>query len=162
MNQPYGAPPQPPPKKGMSTLAIVLMVLGGIFLLGLGTCVAGAFWLKNKTEGVMSELADGGGGIILVSPPAVKAELAGPKKAYVGAWHGSGGNSLVIDAEGNLKLEKHKGGGNESWNAPIAAFSGSDMEIKVLVKVVIKVEKAPHKVGDHWEMTADGVAFERK
>jgi hypothetical protein len=151
---------QPPQKKGMSVLAIVLIVLGTLLLLGVGTCVAGAFWLKGKAEGALGELADGGG-IVLASPPAVKAELAGPRKAYVGSWHGSGGD-LIIDADGNLKFDKHKASGmKESLNAPIAAFVGNDIEIRVLVRMVVKVTP-PHKVGDHWEMTADGVTLERK
>ena len=81
----------------MSTLTIVLLVLGGLLLAGIGTCAAGAFWLKSKAEGALSELADGGG-IVMASPPAVLAELAGARKDYVGDWRGANGNELVIHA----------------------------------------------------------------
>jgi hypothetical protein len=36
---PQGYPPQPPPKKGMSGAMIALLVLGGIVVLGFGSCV---------------------------------------------------------------------------------------------------------------------------
>lgn len=50
----YGMPPQPQPKKGMSTgvkvliAVIVVFVIGGVLLLGLG--IGGFFWLKHRAE----------------------------------------------------------------------------------------------------------------
>src|ERR1022692_4533640 len=76
MQQPYGGYPQAPmpPKKGMGALGIVLIILGVLFVLGIGTCVGGYFWVKGK----VSDLVDSGA-LDLVSPPAVTAALAGPK-----------------------------------------------------------------------------------
>jgi hypothetical protein len=159
MTQPSAAPK----KQGMSPLAIVLIVLGSIFLVCVGTCAVGFFWLKGKAEGVMGELSDGGGGMVIASPPEVKAALAGPKKDYVGHWEGDNGSELVIDAAGNLNFQKRSASGtNENYNVAIAAFAGNDIELKVFVKVTIRVTKAPRKVGDHWEMTADGISLSRK
>jgi hypothetical protein len=154
-------PGSPPAKKGMSTLSIVLLILGGLFLTLLGTCAAGLFWLKGKAEGVMSEIQDGGG-MVLASPPEVKEALAGPRKDYVGTWTEDGGSELFIDADGNLRWEKRHGGMNQTITAPIAAFAGDDIEVKVMIKVVLKVSRPPHPFGDHWEMTVDGVPLTRK
>ena len=157
MTQPSAAPGTPPKKQGMSPIAIVLIILGSLFLLGVGTCAAGAFWLKGKAEALVD-----GGGLVLVSPPEVKSALAGPKKAYVGDWHGEDSH-LAIDADGNVKFEKHgAGGSNQTYTAPVAAFVGNDIELKIMINVIIKVTRPPHQVGDHWEMTADGIAFTRK
>ena len=149
-------------KKGMSTLAVVLIVLGVVFLMGLGTCAASLFWLKGKAEGVLKELGDGGTGMVLASPPAVKAELAAGRKDYVGDWRSTGGSELRIDADGNFRFAKGESAHNENYSGAIAAFAGNDIELHILVKVVIKVSRPPHKVGDHWEMTADGIALTRK
>ncbi len=158
---PQGYPP--PQKQGMSTLAKVLLVFGVLAMLGIGTCAAGAFWLKGKATEVAESLADGGGGsIVLVSPPEVKAALAGPKAAYVGAWRGTGTNALDIGADGMMRFVKGEGRSDSTMNAPIAAFRGNDIEMKAFITVTMKVSEAPHQVGDHWEMTVDNIKLQRK
>lgn len=154
------SPPAAPQKKGLSGLAIALIIIGVVAVLGLGTCVAGMFYVKAKAEKFADSLD--GGGLILVSPPEVKAELAGPKKDYVGSWRGGKNSSLDIDAEGNLKLVRDEGGAKETFTAPIAAFQGNDMQVKAFVTLTIPVTSPPRRVGDHWTMTAKGVVFERK
>jgi hypothetical protein len=160
MQQPYYPPQQPmqpPPKKGMGALGIVLIILGVLFVLGLGTCIGGYFWVKGK----VSELVEGGA-IDLTSPPAVTAALAGPKKDYIGNWKAkSGSSSLDIDSSGQMHYQKSRSGNNENINAPIGAFVGDDIEVHMLVKLTIRVTKAPNKKGAKWEMTADGIDFER-
>jgi hypothetical protein len=153
-------PPATPQKKGLSGLAIALIIIGVVAVLGLGTCVAGVFYVKAKAE----KLADSidGGGLVLVSPPEVKAELAGAKKEYVGSWKGGKNSTLDIDADGNLKLVRDEGGAKETITAPIAAFSGNDIQMKAFVTLTIPVTSPPRRVGDHWSMTAKGIAFERK
>lgn len=148
----------------MSTLAKVLIVIGVVALLGVGTCVGAGFFLVNKASDVVADLADGGGKtLVLVSPPEVKAALAGPKAAYVGAWRGAGGDfSLDIEADGALRFAKKSGGSDSNVNAPIAAFRGDNIELKAFLTVTLHVTEAPHKVGDHWEITVDGVKMQRK
>ncbi len=42
-----GSPPQPPPKKGMSTLTIVLIVIGVVLVFGAGSCFVCA-WMAGS------------------------------------------------------------------------------------------------------------------
>jgi len=145
----------------MSTLAKVLIAIGVVAVLGFGACVGAGFFLVNKAGDMVHDLADGGGKtLVLVSPPEVKAALAGPKAAYVGAWKGAGENSLTIDQDGAIAFSKNSGGSNSNMNAAIAAFRGDNIELKAFVTVTLKVSEPPHKVGDHWEITVDGVKMQ--
>lgn len=159
--QPYETPPAKP---GMSALSIALIVLGALLVLTLGTCAAGVFWVGREAKKFEAEIRDGGAVVVLASPPAVVAELAGAKKDYVGAWSSARGSTLRIDADGSMKFDKDEDGDGikEKITAPIAAFRGDDLEVKMVVTLFVRVTQAPHKVGDHWEMTADGVALERR
>lgn len=152
--------PQQAPKKGMSTLAIVLIIAGVLLVLGIGTCGAGALWLGHQVKEVKESIADGG--LVLVSPAEVVTDLAGPKKDYVGSWTSASGKStLDIQPDGSLKLVQDERGTKETLTAPIAAFAGNDIEIRVGLKFELKVSEPPHRVGDHLEMIARGITFRR-
>lgn len=155
MNQPPGGPA---PKKGPSIIVVILALIGGFAVLGLGTCALGAFWVKNKAE----TLLEGGAGLVMESPPEVKAELAGPKKEYVGYWVSERASRMVIAPDGQFAFVKQEGGMNESFRAPIAAFRGNDIEIKPFIAVVIAVTEPPHEVAGKWRMTARGITFYRE
>ena len=160
MNQPYAQPPMP--KKGMSTWMIVLIIVGTLFLLVLGTCAAGVIWAERKASDFAKDMADGG--IVLVSPPAVTAELAGAKKEYVGSWESAKGSTMSIAANGNFIRELDEDGDRhkERTEAPIAAFVGDDMQVKLIVTLVFHVNAPPHQVSGVWHMKVDGVDYERK
>ena len=148
------------PKKGMSTLTIVLIIAGVALVLGLGTCIGGAVWFGHQVTGVKDNLADGG--LVLVAPPAVVAELAGPKKDYVGSWStASGKSTLDIKDDGSLKLVQDEKGSKETLSAPIAAFVGNDMEIRVGLVIKLEVTEPPHQANGHWEMTVRGMKLSR-
>jgi len=150
----------PSPPKKSNTVAIVLGVIGIITVLLLGTCAAGLFYVKKKTQELAEGIGDGG--LVLVSPPEVKAELAGAKKDYVGSWVSvSGKSTLDIDADGNMKLMKDEGGGKETYTMPIAAFRGNDIEVKALITLKIVVPEPPHQVAGKWQMRAKGVTWRR-
>ena len=152
----------PPQKKGMSTLSIVLIVIGVLVVLVLGTCAAGAIALQREAKKITDDMGDGG--LMLVSPPEVKSALAGPKKDYVGHWKSKKGSALRISAEGDMLLEKDEDGDGmkEKIEAPIVSFSGNDIVQKPFITLTTHVSEAPHNVGDHWEMTADGIKFSRQ
>jgi flagellar basal body-associated protein FliL len=148
-----------PPKKS-NTLAIVLGIVGVVLVLVVGTCAVGAYYVKQKTKEFAENIADGG--MVLVSPPEVKAELAGAKKDYVGSWKSvSGKSTFDIDAEGNMKLEKDEGGAKEAYTMPIAAFRGNDIEARAVITFKIDVPEPPHQVSGKWQMRAKGVTWQR-
>jgi hypothetical protein len=63
----YGMPPQPQPKKGMSTgvkvliAVIIFVIIGGVLLLALG--VGGYFLLRNKAQEMVSTSSPSGSGL---------------------------------------------------------------------------------------------------
>jgi hypothetical protein len=145
----------------MSAVAIVLIVIGVLALLGFGACAVGLVWLKGRANNIMAGLVDGGG-IVLSAPPAVTAELRGPKKNYVGAWRSARGSALDIDSAGNMTFENNESGMKKKLSASIAEFRGDDMVIRIGLSIVIHVTQPPHPVGEHWAMTADGVSLQRE
>jgi hypothetical protein len=160
--QPYDQQQQAP-KKGMGALGVVLIIFGILGAMGLATCAAGYFWVKGKVAKVAAELGDGGGALVLVSPAAVKEALAGPKKDYVGTWASKQGSTLTIEETGNMDFEKDEDGDGvkEKLNAPIARFSGNDIQCQAIITLTIHVTEAPHMVSGHWQMNADGIELTR-
>jgi hypothetical protein len=159
MNQPYAQPPVP--KKGLSTGMIILIVVGVVFLLILGTCAAGVIWAERKASDFAKDMAEGG--VVLVSPPAVTSELAGAKKEYVGAWKSKKGSTMHIASSGNFlrELDEDGDGVKEKTEAPIAAFVGDDMQVKLIVTLLFRVSEPPHQVSGVWHMKVDGIDYER-
>ncbi len=156
MNDPGAAPK----KKGMSPLAIGLIIGGVLLVLIGGTCAAGAIWVGHKAKEVGQSIADGG--LVMVAPAEVVAELAGAKKDYVGSWTSASGKStLDIQSDGSLKLVQDERGTKETLTAPIAAFVGNDIELRMGLVFKIDVSVTPHRVGDRFEMTARGIKFSR-
>jgi hypothetical protein len=152
-------------KKGMSGLAIGLIIGGVVLVLGFGTCIGAGWYMGRQLKKVTADLADGG--LVLVSPPEVQAALTtGDKKEYVGNWRatsGGGDSLMVIQADGSFTAEFYSSGGGHTkyTNIPIASFRGDSIEIKPVISVVIDVTQKPHEVGGKWEMTAKGTKFER-
>ena len=158
MNYPQQPPPQ---KKGMSPLAIVLIVVCVFAGLGLVTCGVAGYWASKKLEDVKESIGDGG--MIMIAPPEVSAALAGDKKNYIGAWQSkSGKSSLLITPAGQLSYSKAETTTKENISgAAIAAFEGNDIVVKMIVTLRIKVTTPPHETGGKWEMVADGITFVR-
>jgi hypothetical protein len=102
------------------------------------------------------------------SPKAVTDALHGAKKDYVGSWSAADGSiDLDIDATGEISYDESSGfrakrGLHDNYEADdlsIAAFEGDDIVIDSSLR--IKVTSPPHVVGDHFEMTANGVLLAR-
>jgi hypothetical protein len=151
---------QPPPAgtapSSNNTLKVVLIVLGALFVLGAGTCVGTCMYAKSKVTELAASIGEAG--VTLASPPEVRAALAGPKSDYLGTWSNGKGGVFEIAADGAFKFEKEGG----KTVAPIAAFDGNNIVIKVLVTITFKIAVAPHRVGDHFELVMDGATFTRK
>ena len=76
----------PPPRRaGMSAAASILLVVGIVAIVGAGAVLAGYLWLRREVTRKVYDILDSGevvftdgGPPVLVSPPSVKAALAGP------------------------------------------------------------------------------------
>ncbi len=158
---PQGGWPQqgPPPPKRTSALTIFLIILGVVLVLGGGTCAGLIMLARHGMKTVSDSIADGG--LVLVSPPAVTAALGKDKKSYVGTWTSSNGSKIAIVDDGSIEVVRKKGSSSESVTDVIAEFRGDDIVVKAVFELVVHVTKPPHQVGDHWEMTADDVEFQR-
>jgi hypothetical protein len=158
-----------PPTKRTNSVKILVLV-GAVLLAALGSCVTGLFWLKAKAGGgTVVELVERVMPITFFAPSAVKAALAGPRKDYVGWWTAGEDVQLFIASDGNLKWERRQDDPTgrvpsytvETIEAPIAAFAGDDIVVKLVFKKVLRVSRPPHEVGEHWEMTVEGVSLKR-
>ena len=103
----------------------------------------------------------GCGSLVLAAPPDVLSALSGPKRDYVGVWKSEAGSTLSIDPSGNVLLDTREGGSSKRLQAPIAAFSGNDIQMRAFVTITIAVSEPPRQVGGTWQMVADGVRYAR-
>ena len=161
MNFPQQPPPySPPQKQGPSTTKIVLLVGGGLLVVLLGTCGVAAFRGYSAYREVVTELSEGG--IPDASPADVIADLAGPKKDYVGEWTSpSGKSTLHVAANGEVDFHGHEKTMDEHVEGPIAGFTGNDMDFKLGIRFTLKVKTPPHFVGGNMEMVVNDITFER-
>ncbi|MGH7297990.1 MAG: hypothetical protein ACRELB_23830 [Polyangiaceae bacterium] len=107
------------------------------------------------------------------SPEAVRSQLRGAKKGYVGSWSSSDrvlSASLDIGATGDisydessrLRATRGEAGDLEADDLHISAFEGDDIVVGGFTPPLrIRVTSRPHEVGDHVEMTSNGVRFVR-
>jgi hypothetical protein len=146
----------------MSTLNIVLIVIGSFVVLGLGTCALCVSVAGHEAKKFAAAMQDGGA-LVLESPPEVKAALAGAKSAYVGSWTSTTGSALVIEPSGHMRVDRRGAGVRGATNVelPIAAFQGDDIIAKAIVTITLHVSVPPHAVDGHQEMTVDGTPFTR-
>ncbi len=104
------------------------------------------------------------------SPKSVTEALHGEKKEYVGKWATKDTTlsaELQIEATGDisydessaLRASRGQSGNLEADQLYIRSFEGDDIVVDPSLRIA--VTKAPHLVGDHFEMTANGVDFVR-
>jgi hypothetical protein len=86
--------------------------------------------------------------------PAAKAE-------YVGTWTANKMH-LVITSDGYVQYERLGGNGRTSINAPIQKFDGDNFVVGVgFLRTTFVVSRPPHREGNRWKMTVDGVELVR-
>lgn len=149
------------PKKGLSPLAIAGIVIAVVVVLGLATCGIGGYYAGKELGQVKRNIADGG--LVMTPPQEVVAALEGDKKDYVGAWTSKSGHStLTIQKNGMLTSDRAETQTKTHLEGPIAEFAGNDIVLKMGIEFRYKVTTPPHAVGAKWEMTADGITWERE
>ena len=158
-----GAPPNGPmSRRSSDTLGVVLAILGVIALLGMSTCVGVYVLVRRGAAAVAASIGDAGPPISIVSPPAVAAELAGAKRAYVGDWRSVAGSFLEIQPNGQLTYDtREPGRPRERLTLAIAAFRGADIEARAIAVFTLRVSVPPRRSGGGWEMVVDGATFTR-
>jgi hypothetical protein len=87
--------------------------------------------------------------------------IAPERIAYVGEWKADN-MRLVITQEGQVRYARVKGGARTTVDAPLKEFDGDDFIVGVgPMKTRFVVTKPPHREGNVWKMTVDGVELVR-
>ena len=83
------------------------------------------------------------------------------RSAYAGDWQ-SPDMRLVITAAGEVHYARRKGGANTTIDAPIKSFDGDDFVVGLgPLTTRFVVTRPPHREGNAWKMTVDGVELTR-
>jgi hypothetical protein len=86
-------------------------------------------------------------------PVPVPAE----KMAYVGDWQGKD-MRIQLARDGKVKYKRDRPGKNLDLSVDLQGFNGDNFDVGVmLVRSTFVVSKPPHREGDKWKMTVDGV-----
>jgi len=89
------------------------------------------------------------------------AKPVAPPASYVGEWRAEN-VQLAISAAGDVHYLRVRGSGRTSIDAPIQAFEGDDFIVGFgPFKTRFVVSKPPHREGNVWKMTVDGVELVR-
>ncbi len=83
------------------------------------------------------------------------------RSSYVGDWQAQN-MRLVITQAGEVHYMRTNGGARKSVDAPLKAFEGDDFIVGVgPFTTRFMVSKPPHRDGNVWKMTVDGVEVVR-
>ncbi len=101
-------------------------------------------------------------GVVACSSGSKDPAIPDDKKDYVGDWRGqfpNGSMKLNISSDGGVNYERITGSNTKTISGgKISKFDGNDFEVTVLlVSTTFKVQEPPHRDGDKWKMTVDGV-----
>jgi hypothetical protein len=94
---------------------------------------------------------------VQMSLTACGKQVPKEKASYVGEWKGDS-MYLLIAGDGRVKYERTKGSGTKRIDAPLQEFAGDNFDVGVgPLSTTFVVGKPPHREGDEWKMTVDGV-----
>ncbi|HEX3061090.1 MAG TPA: hypothetical protein VHP55_00415 [Usitatibacter sp.] len=87
--------------------------------------------------------------------------LPADKRDYAGDWQGVN-MRLYIGSDGTVSYTRVRGASRTSINAGIQRFEGANFFVGVgPFATRFEVSKPPHRVGNAWKMTVDGVELTR-
>ncbi|QNA87524.1 hypothetical protein G4G28_01875 [Massilia sp. Dwa41.01b] len=101
--------------------------------------------------------------LCLLSPAAFAEPVPVPaeKMAYVGDWQGKD-MRLQLAKDGQVKYKRDRPGKKLDLSVDLQRFDGNDFEVGTsLIRSRFVVSKPPHREGDKWKMTVDGVELTR-
>ena len=100
-------------------------------------------------------------GLLILLAACGKSEPLTMRKDYAGLWTAPG-VTLQIAADGGVHYKRSTNGSKVSLDAPIQKFEGDNFVVGIgPFGTTFKVSKPPHKDGDTWKMTVDGVELTR-
>ena len=83
------------------------------------------------------------------------------KMRYVGDWQGKD-MRLKLSKEGKVAYKRDQPGKNINLDIELKGFNGDNFDAGVsIMRSTFVVSKPPHRVGDKWKMTVDGVELTR-
>ena len=104
--------------------------------------------------------------MIAISAATLLAGCGGPpvpteKSDYVGEWYHPT-MSLLISSNGKVKYKREEGGSSKSIDAYLKRFEGDNFIVGFgPMNTTFVVSRPPHKEGENWMMTVDGLELTR-
>ena len=84
------------------------------------------------------------------------------KSAYVGEWR-SPTMALLITQDGSVRYARKVKGVGRSMKGPLQRFEGNNLVVGIgPISSTLSVSIAPHRDGDAWKMTVEGVELTRR
>ena len=84
------------------------------------------------------------------------------KTAYVGEWR-SATMALQITQDGNVRYARKDKGVSRSMKGPLQRFEGNNVIVGIgPLSSTFSVSVAPHRDGDAWKMTVEGVELTKR
>jgi len=97
-------------------------------------------------------------------PLAAHAEpvpVPADKLAYVGDWQGKD-MRIQMGKDGKVKYKRDRPGKQLDLSVDLQGFHGDNFDVgAAFVRSTFVVSKPPHREGDKWKMTVDGVELTR-
>jgi hypothetical protein len=79
------------------------------------------------------------------------------KLAYVGDWQGKD-MRIQMGKDGKVQYKRNQPGKNLSLSVDLQGFNGDNFDVGMtFVRSTFVVSKPPHREGNKWKMTVDGV-----
>ena len=99
--------------------------------------------------------------LLSLSAQAAPVPVPPEKMAYVGDWQGKD-MRLQLAKDGKVKYKRDRPDKQMDLSLDLQGFDGDNFDVGVLlVRSTFVVTKPPHRVGDKWKMTVDGVELTR-
>ncbi len=97
----------------------------------------------------------------LLAGSAWAAPVPADKMAYVGSWQGKD-MQLSLTKQGKVEYKRGRPNDQVNLSIDLQRFKGDSFEAGVsFVTTTFVVSKPPHREGDKWKMTVDGVELTR-
>jgi hypothetical protein len=99
--------------------------------------------------------------LLPLAAQAAPVPVPADRLAYVGDWQGKD-MRIQMTKDGKIKYKRDRPGKNMDLSVDLQGFDGDNFDIGWgFVRSTFVVSKPPHREGDKWKMTVDGVELTR-